>query len=282
MVLCSLLWVTLLQHGGWTRWPTEVPSNPKHSVILCNKIHRQRPADSSAVSLQSSVLQDLRNPPLQPEPTQSLALCSDSQCIWKKMKDSPLMPGSPGSVIFQSLINLHLRVSCFHVPLFFSSNYLVFLTAGDTPLPLEQERLCHRDHGPFKHCCPTSITNCVTAHLAWSCLLSARPSSRRGHLERTSPSVRRLVSSHCGTHPAEWTDEPSSFPIQCQRGPGCIALLKMLHPDGNSHLEKTLQNARIHRTLLGKTKQRSLFVSLKPASAEFWLQTSLFLLCSLQ
>ena len=33
-VLCSLLWVTLLQQGGWTRWPTEVPSNPERSVIL--------------------------------------------------------------------------------------------------------------------------------------------------------------------------------------------------------------------------------------------------------
>jgi len=21
---------------GWTRWPTEVPSNPYHSVILCD------------------------------------------------------------------------------------------------------------------------------------------------------------------------------------------------------------------------------------------------------
>ena len=28
--LCSLLW-----RDGWTRWPTEVPSNPYHSVILC-------------------------------------------------------------------------------------------------------------------------------------------------------------------------------------------------------------------------------------------------------
>jgi len=26
--------VTLLQQEGWTRWPTEVPSNPYHSVIL--------------------------------------------------------------------------------------------------------------------------------------------------------------------------------------------------------------------------------------------------------
>ena len=58
-VLCSLLWVTLLRQGvglgdpqrslptptilgfcdpasarGWTRWPTEVPSNPDHFVIL--------------------------------------------------------------------------------------------------------------------------------------------------------------------------------------------------------------------------------------------------------
>ena len=33
-VLCSLLYVTLLRQEGWTRWPTEVPSNPYHSVIL--------------------------------------------------------------------------------------------------------------------------------------------------------------------------------------------------------------------------------------------------------
>ena len=26
--------MTLLWQGGWTRWPTEVPSNPEHSVIL--------------------------------------------------------------------------------------------------------------------------------------------------------------------------------------------------------------------------------------------------------
>jgi len=26
--------VTLLRQGGWTRWPTEVPSNPYYSVIL--------------------------------------------------------------------------------------------------------------------------------------------------------------------------------------------------------------------------------------------------------
>ena len=26
--------MTLLRQGGWTRWPTEVPSNPYHSVIL--------------------------------------------------------------------------------------------------------------------------------------------------------------------------------------------------------------------------------------------------------
>ena len=26
--------VSLLRQGGWTRWPTEVPSNPYHSVIL--------------------------------------------------------------------------------------------------------------------------------------------------------------------------------------------------------------------------------------------------------
>ena len=33
-VLCSLLWVTLLRQG---LGPTEVPSNPEHSVILCEK-----------------------------------------------------------------------------------------------------------------------------------------------------------------------------------------------------------------------------------------------------
>jgi len=30
--------VTLLRQEGWTRWPTEVPSNPYHSVILCTEI----------------------------------------------------------------------------------------------------------------------------------------------------------------------------------------------------------------------------------------------------
>ena len=30
--------MTLLRQGGWTRWPTEVPSNPKHSVILCDSM----------------------------------------------------------------------------------------------------------------------------------------------------------------------------------------------------------------------------------------------------
>ena len=34
VVLCSLLWVTLLLQEGWTRWPTEVPSNPCHAGIL--------------------------------------------------------------------------------------------------------------------------------------------------------------------------------------------------------------------------------------------------------
>ena len=33
-VLCSLLWVTLLGQGVWAGWPTEVPSNPDHPVIL--------------------------------------------------------------------------------------------------------------------------------------------------------------------------------------------------------------------------------------------------------
>jgi len=36
-VLCSLLWVTLLQQEvglGWAGWPTEVPSNPGHAGIL--------------------------------------------------------------------------------------------------------------------------------------------------------------------------------------------------------------------------------------------------------
>jgi len=33
-VLGSLLWVTLLLQGGWTGRPTEVSSNPDHSVIL--------------------------------------------------------------------------------------------------------------------------------------------------------------------------------------------------------------------------------------------------------
>lgn len=56
-------------------------------------------------------------------------------------------------------------MSCFHAPLFFSFNYLIFLTAGNATLALEQEKLCQRDHGPFKfawlqHYCLTSITNC--------------------------------------------------------------------------------------------------------------------------
>ena len=40
-VLCSLLWVTLLQQEGWTRWPTEVPSNPYYSVILYAEVYLQ-------------------------------------------------------------------------------------------------------------------------------------------------------------------------------------------------------------------------------------------------
>ena len=38
--VCS--WVFLLSlsalAGGWTRWPPEVPSNPEHSVILCDSV----------------------------------------------------------------------------------------------------------------------------------------------------------------------------------------------------------------------------------------------------
>jgi len=30
----ALVQLTLLRRGGWTRWPTEVPSNPYYSVIL--------------------------------------------------------------------------------------------------------------------------------------------------------------------------------------------------------------------------------------------------------
>jgi len=29
------------KHFGWTRWPTEVPSNPSHFVIFFNKNHPQ-------------------------------------------------------------------------------------------------------------------------------------------------------------------------------------------------------------------------------------------------
>ncbi|KQK81787.1 hypothetical protein AAES_77779 [Amazona aestiva] len=50
--------------------------------------------------------------------------------------------------------------------------------------------------------------------------------------------MQRLVSGHGGTRPEEETDEPSCFPIRHQQGSGLIALLKMLHPDGNSHLGK--------------------------------------------
>lgn len=114
----------------------------------------------------------------------------------------------------------------------------------------------------LQHWRPTSITNCATARLVWSCLLSACPFLLWDHLERTSPSIQRLVSSHSGTCPTEESDEPSCFPIQHQQGPGLIALLKMLRPDGNSHLEEALQNACIYRTLLSKNKKRSLvFVS---------------------
>lgn len=60
------------------------------------------------------------------------------------------MPGNFGSVILQKLIKIHLRVSCSHAPLFFSFNYLMFSAAGNTPLPLGLEQLCHRDQGPFK------------------------------------------------------------------------------------------------------------------------------------
>ena len=32
MVLGNCLWVTLLEQGGWTRWPPELPSHLDHSV----------------------------------------------------------------------------------------------------------------------------------------------------------------------------------------------------------------------------------------------------------
>ena len=42
-------WQTLLRQEGWTRWPTEVPSKPYHSVILwqrvCLKFHSPAPPD---------------------------------------------------------------------------------------------------------------------------------------------------------------------------------------------------------------------------------------------
>ena len=40
-VLCSLLWGTLLRQEGWTRWPTEVPSNPYYSVWFCDSVWRK-------------------------------------------------------------------------------------------------------------------------------------------------------------------------------------------------------------------------------------------------
>ena len=49
-VLCSLLWVTLLWQGGWTRWPTEVPSNPYHSVILWSLKKMSAPFKSRLIS----------------------------------------------------------------------------------------------------------------------------------------------------------------------------------------------------------------------------------------
>ena len=35
--------MTLLRRGGWTRWPTEVPSNPYYSVILWFKMKNPTP-----------------------------------------------------------------------------------------------------------------------------------------------------------------------------------------------------------------------------------------------
>lgn len=60
------------------------------------------------------------------------------------------MAGNFGSVILQKLIKIYLRVFCFHAPLLLSFNDLMFSAAGNIPLPLELEQLCHRDQGPFK------------------------------------------------------------------------------------------------------------------------------------
>ena len=55
-VLCSLLWVTLLRQGGWTGWPTEVPSNPCHSVILWFLVYYLLHAEIAYALLPSSCM----------------------------------------------------------------------------------------------------------------------------------------------------------------------------------------------------------------------------------
>jgi len=74
VVLCSLLWVTLLRQGVWTRWPTEVPSNPNHSVILrevqsCRIYHLQPLSEATETA----------PPPHQYEPESSPS--KEARCI---------------------------------------------------------------------------------------------------------------------------------------------------------------------------------------------------------
>lgn len=75
---------------------------------------------------------------------------------------------------------MHLRAFSFHAPLFFSFNYLMFLTAGNTTTttarPSNKSNCVTEIVVPLKFmwiqdCCPISITNCVTAHLV--CFLHA-------------------------------------------------------------------------------------------------------------
>jgi len=52
--LVVLAMTTLLRQGGWTRWPTEVPSNPYHSVTLCDSVIYQPSEDDFLVFLLSA------------------------------------------------------------------------------------------------------------------------------------------------------------------------------------------------------------------------------------
>ena len=51
MVLCSLLWVTLLRQGSWAGWPTEFPSTPCRARVLWSRAHRELPPFTSSKGL---------------------------------------------------------------------------------------------------------------------------------------------------------------------------------------------------------------------------------------